>query len=306
MAGTIIPGDPKAVHHVLVGSLDEAPEKDDEGEVFDNYIMGYAPGNESGHMPEGTGVYVPAGGYFSFQMHYTPYGRASIDETRLGLYFADEPPRTFLRQHVVVNPDISIKPREAQHEESAYFEFYDDATIYWLVPHAHYRGRSATFELEYPDGSTELVLSVPNYDFNWQRTYQFEEPREVPAGTRIIHRTVYDNSSNNPANPNPEREVPWGLQSHDEMLYGSVSYSWKKERSDAPMHSNLRADTAQWIGFLDKDMDGMVQKDEMPKRLYESIGWFRWWFIDTDFNGGLDLAEMETLVVAIGGVDDDG
>ena len=73
-----------------------------------------------------------------------------------------------------------------------------------------------------------------------------------------------------------------------------------------PTHSNLRADTAQWIGFLDKDMDGMVQKDEMPKRLYESIGWFRWWFIDTDFNGGLDLAEMETLVEAISDNDDDG
>jgi hypothetical protein len=297
VAATIIPGDTQAVHHVLMGSADTAPAADDKESVFQNYIMGYAPGNESAHMPEGTGVYVPPGGVYLLQMHYTPYGKPATDHTRVGLYFAkaDEVPANFLRQHVVLNPKLSIPPHAAAHEERAYFEFYHDATIYSLVPHSHYRGHSSTFELAYPNGSTELILSVPNYDFNWQRTYSFAEPRQVPAGTRIIHRTVYDNSAQNPANPDPDRKVPWGLQSTDEMLYGSVSFSWTDERSDAPIHDLMTADAAQWLGFADSNMDGKMSRDEMWPSLRERIGW-RWWFLDTNFSGGLELPEMEKLL----------
>ncbi len=301
VAATVLPGDTKVVHHVLVGSADEAPGSDEpEESIFENYIMGYAPGNESSFMPEGTGVRVPVGGVYQFQMHYTPVGKASTDNTRVGLYFAGEGdiPANFLRQHVVLNPALKIPPQSEAHEEAAYFEFWDDAIIHSLVPHSHYRGRSSTFALIYPNGDTELVLSVPNYDFNWQRTYQFTEPKKVPRGTRIVHRTVYDNSPKNPGNPDPDREVPWGLQSHDEMLYGSVSYSWAHERSDAPLHSKLSEDAAQWMGFLDSDMDGKVQKDEMPEKLRASIGW-KWIFLDRNFDGGLNLAEMERLLLRL-------
>ncbi|MCB1686170.1 MAG: hypothetical protein R3E82_10885 [Pseudomonadales bacterium] len=163
------------------------------------------------------------------------------------------------------------------------------------MPHAHYRGRSSTFELQYPDGSKELILSVPNYDFNWQRTYSFEEPKVVPKGTRIVHRTVYDNSTKNPSNPDPAREVPWGLQSWDEMLYGSVSYSWNNESSAKPTHSNLSSNSAQFIGFLDKDMDGKLAKSELPERMRKRLGWWKWWFVDTNFDGGLDREEIEEM-----------
>ncbi|MEM6605942.1 MAG: redoxin domain-containing protein [Pseudomonadota bacterium] len=296
VAATIIPGDPQAVHHVLVGSADEPPEKDRQEGVFQNYIMGYAPGNESQYMPENTGVRVPVGGVYLFQMHYTPYGRAATDRTRVGLYFAEKgaPPDKFLRQQVILNPLISIPPNEAAHEEAAYFEFWGDAVIYSLVPHAHYRGRSSEFELLFPDGERELLLSVPNYDFNWQRTYTLEQPRAVPEGTRIIHRTVYDNSEKNRGNPDPERTVPWGLQSFDEMLYGSVSFTWMDETTRSPTHSNQLADTAQWIGFMDGDMDGKVQRSEMPSWLSERIGW-KWFLLDRNFDGGLNLAEMNRL-----------
>lgn len=297
VAATVIPGNTKVVHHVLMGSADEAPEQDDRESVFQNYIMGYAPGNESAHMPAGTGVFVPVGGVYQLQLHYTPYGKAVTDRTRVGLYFADADkiPANFLREQVVLNPKISIPPHNGAHEEAAYFEFYHEAIIYSLVPHSHYRGRSSSFELEYPDGTTELILSVPNYDFNWQRTYSLTEPKTVPKGTRIVHRTIYDNSVKNPANPDPTRLVPWGLQSHDEMLYGSVSYSWTEETSADPIHSNMRADTAQWMGFMDKDMDGKVSRAELPERLREGIGW-KWYLLDRNFSGGLELPEMERLV----------
>jgi len=295
VAATIIPGDARVVHHVLLGSGDEAPEEGDKESVFQNYIMGYAPGNESSHMPEGTGVFVPAGGVYQLQMHYTPIGKATTDYTRVGLYFADAPPANFLRNHVILDPTIKIAPNAPEHEESAYFEFWEDAVIYSLVPHSHYRGRASDFQLVYPDGETEVILSVPNYDFNWQRTYTFTEPKKVPRGTKLIHRTVYDNSAKNPGNPDPDRLVPWGLQSHDEMLYGSVSFSWTNETSDAPTHSYMTSEAAQWLGFMDKDMDGMAAKDELPKRLRMNIGW-KWWFVDKNHDGGLDREELEALM----------
>ena len=294
-AATIIPGDARVVHHVLMGSAEQAPQDTDRESVFQNYIMGYAPGNESEHMPEGTGVKVPVGGVFLFQMHYTPVGIETTDRTKVGLYFADEMPDNFLRHQVVLNPAIKIPPNEANHVEEAYFEFWDDATIYNLIPHSHYRGKSSEFELFYPDGKREVVLSVPNYDFNWQRTYSFVEPKEVPKGTRIVHRTVYDNSAKNARNPNPDREVPWGLQSHDEMLYGAMSYAWKSESSEAPNHSNLSADVAQFIGFKDADWDGKLQKAELPNGMRERLGWFKWWFVDTNFDGALDQEELEVM-----------
>ena len=146
------------------------------------------------------------------------------------------------------------------------------------------------------DGTESCLIDVPHYDFNWQRTYAFAEPINVPAGTRIVHRTVYDNSDKNPGNPDPNQEVRWGLQSHQEMLYGSISYAWASERSDAPIHSNSRADTAQFIGFLDRDMDGKLAKDELPGRLRRNLGWFKWLLVDTNFDGGLDLDEMESMM----------
>jgi hypothetical protein len=295
VAATVLPGDTQAVHHVLLGSADQPPGADDLENVFQNYIMGYAPGNESAHMPKGTGVFVPKGGVYLLQVHYTPYGKKSTDVTKVGLYFADKPPQNFLRNHVIANSRLSIPPYAARHEEKAYFEFWNDAVIYGLVPHAHYRGRSSSFDLVYPDGRSEVILSVPNYDFNWQRTYAFTEPRSVPAGTKIIHRTIYDNSANNPGNPDPSRQVPWGLQSEDEMLYGSVSYSWVDETSGEPIHSYLTSETAQWMGVIDKDMDGLISEAEMPKRLRDSIGW-KWKLLDQDDDGQLNLAEMEVLM----------
>ena len=305
VAATVIPGDTQAVHHVLLGTADTAPEDDDYEGVFQNFIMGYAPGNESGFMPEGTGVHVPVGGVYLFQMHYTPYGRATTDQTRVGLYFADsdKPPENFLRQHVVLNPRISIPPGAPHHSESAYFEFWDDAIIYSLVPHAHYRGKSSRFDLVYPDGERELILSVPNYDFNWQRTYTLATPKPVPAGTRIVHTTVYDNSENNVGNPAPNAQVQWGLQSADEMLYGSVAYTWVNESSSAPTHSNARADIAQWMGFTDIDMNGRMDRDELHQRLLDAIGW-RWPLVDSNLDGGLDLVEAEALMRGMRGSDD--
>ncbi|MEM7361001.1 MAG: redoxin domain-containing protein [Pseudomonadota bacterium] len=291
IAAAIIPGDPKAVHHILAGSSQREVLDEEVSDIFENFILTYAPGNESSFMPEGTGVFVPKGGVYQFQMHYTPYGKKSVDRSRIGLYFADAAPENFLREHVLVNTDIRIPANAERHEEHAYFDFWEDAIIYALFPHSHYRGRSSTFELVYPDGNKETLLSVPNYDFNWQRTYSLLEPKEVPAGTRMIHRTIYDNSSKNRGNPDPSSDITWGLQSEEEMLYGSMSFSWAKETTSAPIHRPGLTRISQIMGSWDRDIDGRVTQAELPDdvspRARDNLLKF-----DKDADGGLNMAEF--------------
>ena len=289
-AVTVKPGDRTVVHHVLAGTSEPGEEIKSGGDVFDNYLIGYAPGAESYVMPEGKGVYIPKGGHFLFQLHYTPTGKASVDRSQMALYFAEEKPANYLRHSVVMDPTIRIPAGDGAYEEAAYFEFYKDATLYTLAPHSHYRGRSSTFSLVYPDGKEELLLNVPDYDFNWQRGYEFAEPKAVPAGARLVHRTVYDNSNLNPANPDAERVVPWGLQSWDEMLYGDFIFAWNEETSDAPLHDTQRMDDTQFIGFIDKNLDGLLTKDELSKRLRERMKTaFR--FGDVNKDGALSVEE---------------
>ena len=286
------PGVTEVVHHVLVGTTEAgAPVKYSSESLMNNYLGGYAPGVEPRELPEGTGVFVPKGTGFMFQMHYTPYGKAVTDRSRLGLYLYDEPPANFLRHSVVLKPTIRIPPNAKEHAETAYFEFHREATLYTVLPHSHYRGKSSTFELVHPGGERELILSVPDYDFNWQRGYDFATPRLIAPGTRLVHTTVYDNSAQNPGNPDPTREVPWGLQSHDEMLYGDFVFSWTDERSDAPTHDNDFTKSVQWVGYMDRDMNGSVAIEELPppmrKRLRPAFA-----LGDANGDGALTAAEF--------------
>jgi hypothetical protein len=290
-AASIAAGDRAVVHHVLAGSIPEGMPTDEMDNVFENYLIGYAPGAESMVYPEDTGVFVPKGGHFTFQLHYTPVGRPARDVTRLALYFHDTPPKEILRHHVIVNPRLSIPANDPAHPETAYFPFHKDAILYSVFPHAHYRGRSSSFTLELPDGARKVLLSVPRYDFNWQREYAFTQPVSVPAGSKLIHTTVYDNSKQNPGNPDPNVNVRWGLQSADEMLYGAMMFRWADETSAAPTHDKERDDVAQMYGFMDRDMDGRLVPEEMPQRMRERFG-ENFARVDANADGGLDIEEF--------------
>ncbi|MFQ3246739.1 MAG: hypothetical protein ACI9SP_003393 [Arenicella sp.] len=297
VAAEVIPGDPKAVHHILAGSSEKQPQGR-LSEIFENFIITYAPGNEASSMPAGTGVFVPKGGVYQFQMHYTPYGKKAVDRSRIGLHFSDKPPANFYREQVIVNFELAIPANTEQHEEKAYFMFDKDAEIHALFPHSHYRGVSSTFEIQYPDGNVETILSVPNYDFNWQRTYQFTEPKPVPAGSRVVHRTIYNNSAKNRGNPAPDEIVYWGLQSEQEMLYGSVGYSWVNETTDKPIHDRGRADLFQMMGLMDHNFDGKVAKPELTNSLTRAIG-DNFDQFDTSKDGLLDLQELGGMLQTI-------
>ena len=224
-ASDTIPGDRTVLHHVLIGVYDpKLPERPRMIRATSGELGAYVPGNGPVMYPQGTGVLVPKDCSFAFQVHYTSSGRAARDETRVGFYFAKEAPQYEFKTAVLAKPSLVIPANTKAYTDSITQEFPREVMVYSLTPHAHYRGVASKFVATYPDGREELLLSVPRYDFNWQTTYSLTTPKVVPAGTRIVHSTTYDNSSQNPANPDPNRVVPWGQQSWDEMLYGVVRY----------------------------------------------------------------------------------
>jgi AhpC/TSA family len=225
-ATDIVPGDRAVVHHVIVGVYD--PKIPDERmrmiKASSPSLGAYVPGNGPTLYPQDTGVLVRKDQAFAFQMHYTTSGKAVRDVTRFGLYLREAAPTYEFKTVALANPNIKIPPNTKEHPETIAQQFPRDMIIYRLTPHAHFRGRASQFTAIYPDGRQELLLSVPKYDFNWQTSYTLKTPLQVPAGTKIVHSTVYDNSVQNPANPDPNRTVPWGEQSFDEMLYGVVQF----------------------------------------------------------------------------------
>ena len=293
----IAPGDRQVVHHAIA-TFGAVPEGmgDSSDSLFQPQLMTFVPGNDTYVYPQDTGVFVPAGASFFTQMHYTTYGRETRDQTKIGLYFADEPPKHVLQHYSIINQDLNIPSGEAEHQEAAYYAFRRDAVIYSLFPHAHYRGRASEFALRYPDGHEEVVLSVPNYDFNWQRYFQFEQPIEVPAGTLVIHRTTYDNSTANLSNPDPAVNVRFGEQTWEEMLYGGISFRYAEARENDFEIDVREYFTSLGMGMMDKNMDGKVSLNEMPERSRQQLA-LAFTIMDKNKTGGLEFDELQQFMI---------
>ena len=229
-ASEVIPGDPSALHHVVgrFGFLETGwfNDKQFKREGFDQLGV-YLPGRWMDVSSGDAGILLPPDVTFEIEMHYTTYGKKAVDRSLLGLYFRDSPPKHHLQIALFIDPSIKIPPYAKNHKETIeQIFFWGDVLAFDLHPHAHYRGKAMDFVAHYPDGTTETLLSVPNYDFNWQTSYKLETPKLLPQGTRVTYTTWWDNSAQNLANPDPNREVPWGLQSIDEMLFGTIRFSY--------------------------------------------------------------------------------
>jgi peroxiredoxin len=221
-----LPGDRTVLHHIIATmGMDGAGIRDGGS------LGGYVPGAGPMVLPQETGVLMKKGAKFFFQMHYTATGKQARDVSRMGLYFRKDTPQYQFRSAVMAKPSLKIPPNTKAHTESASRTFDRDVLVYSLLPHSHFRGKASSFVATYPDGTQETLLSVPNYDFNWQTTYELATPKRLPAGTKVVHSTTWDNSSQNKANPDPNREVPWGQQTWDEMLYGVVRFRYIDENS---------------------------------------------------------------------------
>jgi len=187
---------------------------------------GFSPGGSIRHFPEGMGMRIPAGYSLVFQMHYTAYGTATTDRSKIGLKFAKTQPKTILNTMAFINGSLSIPPGAANHLVENDMTFNRDTVLYSLIPHTHVRGTGWHYEATYPDGRKEVILSVPKYDFNWQHEYVFTQPLRLPAGTKIHAKAWYDNSARNKSNPDPTKTVTWGDQTWEEMMYTSITFSF--------------------------------------------------------------------------------
>jgi hypothetical protein len=284
------------VHHILTGWMSEMPANGQSSETrWRGSVGGYAVGAESNVYAPNVGSYLPKGGAIGFQMHYTPYGKEAVDNSQIGVYFYDKPPELMMRNVVVIDPTITIAPNTARHKEVAYVEFPNDALLYSAFPHAHYRAYASDLWLQTPDGKKTLLLSLPRYDFNWQRSYTFAQPIKVPAGSRLIAHYVYDNSRTNPANPDPNIKVTWGEQSHEEMMYFRVNYRWADE-TVAKLRNDLQQKlmSSMMVGALDDNIDGLVQAGELRGGMGQMLK-ARFAELDRDKNGGLDNGELMAM-----------
>jgi mono/diheme cytochrome c family protein len=188
-------------------------------------IGGYVPGNSIRRYPEGTAMLLPAGQSLVFQMHYTPTGTAMTDRSQIGLKFAPAPPKVQLRNSSLVNGSLHIPPGAGDHRVDAEMTINGEVLLYSMLPHTHVRGKAWKFEMVFPDGRREVVLSVPNYDFDWQHEYVFREPLRLTPGTKILATAWYDNSKANKSNPDPTKDVWWGDQTWEEMMFTQLTFS---------------------------------------------------------------------------------
>jgi len=221
----IRPPDSAWLRHAPVGvpftasMLQDPEERRQAHETTSDLLLVYAPGSAADRFPEGMAKFVPAGSDLVFQMHYTTNGESATDQTSAGLIFAKTPPKRRVITLQLNDHAIIIPPGADDFRVEVQGTLPHDATLLSLFPHMHLRGKRFEYDIVHDDGTIEPLLRV-NYHFHWQLTYKLAQPRELKAGTKLRAVAWYDNSRNNPHNPDPDKTVVWGDQTSDEMMVG--------------------------------------------------------------------------------------
>jgi hypothetical protein len=239
-AAEVRPTERAVVHHIIAyvrepgsnyfkdqkpGQFFEAPpakvdEKVDTSALPSDFLVGYAPGQPAEILQPGQGKLIKAGSDIVFEVHYTPNGKPVMDRTKLGLVLAKQVPRNRVQTLSASNGTFKIPPGDPNYKVDASFEVAKEVTLASIHPHMHTRGKDFEYRLVFPSGETRTILKVPAYNWHWQLWYNLEEPIVLPRGTKIECTAHFDNSPNNPENPDPTKTVIWGQQSWDEMMVG--------------------------------------------------------------------------------------
>jgi hypothetical protein len=248
---------PELVHHVIVFvqppanyavksfgvsmRKDAQPPREKEPEVeiegkkvhrgrLGLFMAATGPGDRGNLFPTGSGFRIPAGSKLIFQVHYTPNGSPATEHTKVGLFYTKGTPEYEIKTIGVQNGQFEIPAGESNYRVESALTFLEDARIWNLIPHMHLRGKSFEYRLVYPDGHYEILLSVPQYDFNWQNIYTLAEPARAPKGSRLECVAYFDNSPANRYNPDATKVVRWGDQTWEEMMIGFATYSLDSQR----------------------------------------------------------------------------
>lgn len=259
------PGNPAVVHHVVMYLMPpDGPKKGAAGRLRTDWIAAYAPGLRPLVLPDDMARYVPKGSKLIFELHYTPNGTAQPDRSYLGVVFADA---SKVKREVAVknagNFTFKIPPGDGNCEVESHHLFRDETLLLSVSPHMHVRGKDFYYELIYPDGKVEPILSVPQYDFAWQTTYWFKEPKRLPKGTKMHCVAHFDNSTANLNNPDPTQEVKWGEQTFEEMMFGWFEMAIANQDLTQPQPPPV-ARTQQ---FLKNVADGGVEVDQQLREV---------------------------------------
>ena len=229
------PGDRAVVHHAVVyirepgspwlqgmapGGAFTVPPGSPDAVTKSDILFTYTPGNSSDEWPEGTAKLIPAGSDLVFEIHYTSAKQPVNDQSRIGFVFSKSPPGERVLTLQLTNDRLFIPPGRADYRVSVGGTLPNDTRLLSLYPHMHLRGKSFEYYIVEPNGQRTTLLKVNNYDFYWQLNYRLSEPLRLRAGTRLECSAVFDNSKNNPRNPDPDAMVRYGQQSSEEMMIG--------------------------------------------------------------------------------------
>jgi hypothetical protein len=216
----IRPGAPGQVHHVIAFTQPAGTPPSGAGLLGPTNIGGTTPNKPGIRYPDGVARLLRANQDITLQMHYTTNGKEAVDRTRVGIIFAKTAPKKVAAGGLVAQPRFVIPAYDGNAEVRATNVLRRDTVLTTLTPHMHVRGKDMTYIAHYLDGTSETLLRVPKYDFNWQITYELAQPKVLPAGTRVEVIAHYDNSTSNKFNPDPSKDVRWGDQTWEEMMIG--------------------------------------------------------------------------------------
>jgi mono/diheme cytochrome c family protein len=242
-------GNRSVVHHILayVDVSGKARERDQSdpgpgyscfggpGDPIHGGLGGWAPGNRPAHLDEGIGRSLPGKSDVIIQVHYHPRGKAETDRSKIGVYFAKKPVKQTLHWSVVINPELALPPGQSNIEVKAAWEVPVDVIAHNVSPHMHLLGHDMQISAKFPDGTVHDLIRIDDWDFNWQYTYHFEKPLDIPKGSVVYLVAHYDNSESNPRNPNhPPKLVKWGEATTDEMCIGFLGVTKKGQDLTKP------------------------------------------------------------------------
>jgi peroxiredoxin len=243
------PGNRRVVHHILayVDTSGKARERDaadpgpgymcfgGPGDPISGDLGGWAPGNQPSRLPVGIGRSLPAKSDVIIQVHYHTSGKAETDRTKMALYFSREPVKQAFHWIAALNPELEIPAGQSNVEVKAAWEIPVDVIGHAVIPHMHLLGRDITMTLKLPDGRVQDLVKIDHWDFNWQYTYYFQQPIDVPKGSVLQVLSHYDNTESNPRNPNrPPKLVKWGEATTDEMCVGFLAVTKKGQDLTRP------------------------------------------------------------------------
>ncbi len=273
-AAELLPGNRAVVHHILAFARVPGGRRGSGG--LDGFLVGYVPGLLARPFPEGMAKRIAAGSELIFQVHYTPIGSAQLDQSKIGFVFADADEVKYeVKTTSAAQRYLRIPPGEENYRVTAVSRSSrEEALLLGFMPHMHVRGKSFRYESMDRDGSREVLIDVPKFDFNWQTAYRLREPLKLEAGTRIYCTAHFDNSEFNLNNPDPTKTVRWGDQTWEEMMIGYFDIAVRRSKPSAPRSPEPDGRTegegdslAERLRGYDKNKNGKLERSEVSGRM---------------------------------------